>query len=139
MLVGHHYKYTMASTIFYSDIPTNFDIHPIKQDLVLITNEVAVKRSVRNLLLTDPYERFFNPGLGSGIRQTLFENIGQDTEYILKEKITETINNYEPRARLISVTAKGFPDDNAYEVTVVFSVVNNISPITLDFVLRRVR
>jgi len=117
MLVGHHYKYTMASTIFYSDIPTNFDIH----------------------LLTDPYERFFNPGLGSGIRQTLFENISQDTEYILKEKIAETINNYEPRARLISVTAKGFPDDNAYEVTIVFSIVNNISPITLDFVLRRVR
>jgi len=129
----------MASTVFYSDIPTNFDIHPVKEDLVLITNEVAVKRSIRNLLLTDPYERFFNPGLGSGIRQTLFENVSQDTEYVLKEKIADTINNYEPRARLISITAKGFPDDNAYEVTIVFSLVNNTSPITLDFVLRRVR
>lgn len=139
MLVGHHYKYTMASTVFYSDIPTNFDIHPIKQDLVLITNETAVKRSIRNLLLTDPYERFFNPGLGSGIRRILFENISQDTEFVLKEKIADTINNYEPRARLISITATGYPDDNAYEVTIVFSLVNSMSPITLDFVLRRVR
>lgn len=139
MLVGHHYKYTMASTVLYSDIPTNFDIHPIKQDLVLITNETAVKRSIRNLLLTDPYERFFNPGLGSGIRRILFENISQDTEFVLKEKIADTINNYEPRARLISITATGYPDDNAYEVTIVFSLVNSMSPITLDFVLRRVR
>jgi len=73
----------MATTTYYSDIPTNFDVHPVKEDLVLVTNESAVKRSIRNLLLTDPYERFFNPLIGSGIRQTLFENVSKDTEFFL--------------------------------------------------------
>jgi phage baseplate assembly protein W len=129
----------MATNIVYSDIPTNLDVHPIKEDLVLLYNENAVKRAIRNLLLTDPYERFFNPGIGAGIRQSLFENISQDTEFILKERIRETIINYEPRANLYSVNVKAMPDENSYSATIVFSVVNNTTPVTLDLVLRRVR
>jgi phage baseplate assembly protein W len=129
----------MATNIIYSDIATNLDVHPIKEDLVLLYNENAVKRAIRNLLLTDPYERFFNPGIGAGIRQSLFENISQDTEFILKERIRETIINYEPRANLYSVTVKALPDENSYSATIVFSVVNNTTPVTLDLVLRRVR
>lgn len=129
----------MATTTYYSDIPTNFDVHPIKEDLVLVTNESAVKRSIRNLLLTDPYERFFNPLIGSGIRQSLFENISKDTEFFLREKITETIINYEPRADLISVAVKALPDENAYSASIIFAVSNSTQPVTLDLVLRRVR
>jgi phage baseplate assembly protein W len=129
----------MATNIVYSDIPTNLDVHPIKEDLVLLYNENAVKRAIRNLLLTDPYERVFNPGIGAGIRQSLFENISQDTEFILKERIRETIINYEPRANLYSVNVKAMPDENSYSATIVFSVVNNTTPVTLDLVLRRVR
>jgi phage baseplate assembly protein W len=129
----------MATTTYYSDIPTNFDVHPVKEDLVLVTNESAVKRSIRNLLLTDPYERFFNPLLGSGIRQTLFENVSKDTEFFLKEKITETIVNYEPRADLISVGVKALPDENAYSASIIFAISNSTQPVTLDLVLRRVR
>lgn len=129
----------MATNIVYSDIPTNLDVHPIKEDLVLLFNENAVKRAIRNLLLTDPYERFFNPGIGAGIRQSLFENISPDTEYIIKERIRETIINYEPRANLYSVNVKALPDENSYSATIVFSVVNNTTPVTLDLVLRRVR
>ena len=129
----------MATTTYYSDIPTNFDVHPIKEDLVLVTNESAVKRSIRNLLLTDPYERFFNPLIGSGIRQSLFENISKDTEFFLREKITETIINYEPRADLISVGVKALPDENAYSASIIFAISNSTQPVTLDLVLRRVR
>jgi phage baseplate assembly protein W len=129
----------MTTTVFYSDIPTNFDVHPIKGDLVLLTNEQSVKRSIRNLLLTNPGERFFNPNLGAGIRNTLFENISRDTEYIIKEKISETIRNYEPRASLYSVNVKALPDENAYYATIVFYLTNNTVPITLDLILRRVR
>jgi phage baseplate assembly protein W len=129
----------MATTTYYSDIPTNFDVHPVKEDLVLVTNESAVKRSIRNLLLTDPYERFFNPLIGSGIRQTLFENVSKDTEFFLKEKITETIVNYEPRADLISVGVKALPDENAYSASIIFAISNSTQPVTLDLVLRRVR
>lgn len=129
----------MTTDIIYSDIPTNLDVHPVKEDLVLLTNEAAIKRSIRNLLLTDPFERPFNSAIGSGIRQTLFENAGQDTEYILTEKIKETIINYEPRASLINVRVKLSPDENYYSATVVFSVLNSLAPITLDLILRRVR
>lgn len=129
----------MATTTIYSDLPVNFTIHPIKEDLVLLTNENAVKNSIQNLLLTDPFERFFNPGIGGGIKQSLFENIGPDTEYILKEKISENIINYEPRANLYSVTVKALPDENSYAVTIVFSIVNNTTPVTMNLVLKRVR
>jgi phage baseplate assembly protein W len=129
----------MTTATYYSDITTNFDIHPIKEDLVLLTNEQAVKRSIRNLLLTDPGERFFRPNLGGGIRATLFENISRDTEFLIKEKIVETIKNYEPRASLYSVNVKALPDDNSYSATIIFYVTNNSTPITLDLILRRVR
>ena len=129
----------MTTTVFYSDIPTNFDVHPIKEDLVLINNEQAVKRSIRNLLLTNPGERFFKPNLGGGIRNSLFENINRDTEFVIKEKIAETIKNYEPRASLYSVNVKALPDENAYYASIVFYLTNNTTPITLDLILRRVR
>jgi len=125
--------------IIYKDIPVNFDVHPLKGDLILNTNEVAVKRSIINLLLTNPYERFFNPNIGSGIRASLFENISKDSEYFLREKITEVINNYEKRAQIYSVNVKALPDDNTYSVTIVFFILNNTQPITLSVVLRRVR
>lgn len=125
--------------VFYRDIPINFLVHPLKGDIIPVTNEDAVKSSIRNLLLTDPYERFFNPGIGAGIRATLFENINRDTEFFLKEKITDVIKNYEKRARLYNVAVKALPDENAYSVTIVFYVVNNTAPVTLDLILRRVR
>jgi phage baseplate assembly protein W len=128
-----------TTPVIYSDIPTNLTIHPIRGDMVLLTNENAVKRSIRNLILTDPYERFFNPGLSTGVKASLFENINRDSESILTNKITDIIDNYEPRANLIRVIAKALPDDNAYNVSIIFSINNNVNPITLDLVLRRVR
>lgn len=127
------------TTGLYSDLTTNFNIHPIKGDLVLLKDSDAVKRSIRNLILTDPYERFFNPTIGSGINASLFENISRDTESIIKIRVTETIENFEPRANLISVKVKALPDQNAYSVNIVFSVNNNTQPVQLDFILRRVR
>lgn len=129
----------MATILKYTDLPTNLDIHPIKGDLMLLTNENAIKRSIINLMYTDRYERFFSPNIGAGLKAYLFENITRDTEFVIKERITETINNYEPRANLISVDVKAMPDDNAYSATITFSIANNVNPVTLGLVLRRVR
>lgn len=114
-------------------------VHPIKGDLTLLTNEDAIKRSIINLLFTEPYERFFNPNLGAGLKAYLFENISKNTEYIIKEKITETINNYEPRALLLEVSVKAVPDDNLYTATVTFGIANSKTPAVLNLILRRVR
>jgi phage baseplate assembly protein W len=129
----------MTTKNIYSDIPTNLTVHPIKGDLILLSDEAAVKRSIINLMYTDPYERFFNPNVGAGLKAYLFENISQDTEYIIKEKIIEVITNYEPRANIINVSVKALPDQNLYNASIVFSVLNNVNPVTLEVILRRVR
>lgn len=129
----------MATQILYKDIPTNMAVHPIKGDLTVITNVDDIKRSIMNLLYTEPYERFFNPNLGAGLKAYLFENISRDTEFVIREKIIETINNYEPRAELLEVNVKAMPDDNLYVATITFAIANSIIPITLDLILRRVR
>jgi len=129
----------MATQILYKDIPTNMTIHPIKGDMVMLTNADAIKRSILNLMFTEPYERFFNPNLGAGLKAYLFENISRDTEYVIRQKIIDTITNYEPRAELLEVYVKAMPDDNLYVATIVFSIANSREPVTLEFILRRVR
>ena len=129
----------MTTQNIYSDLTTNFIIHPVKGDVILTANEVAVKRSILNLMFTDPYERFFNPHIGAGLKSFLFENINLDTEFIIREKIKESIINYEPRANVISISVTAVPEDNMYTASIVFSVLNSINPITLEVILRRVR
>jgi phage baseplate assembly protein W len=129
----------MSTTSIFSDFNVNLDIHPIKGDLSLLYDADSVKRSIKNLLFTEPYERPFNPQIGAGLKAYLFENVNSDTQYLIREKIRDVINNYEPRANLIEVLVKVLPDENAYYATIIFSVNNNINPITLDVILRRVR
>jgi phage baseplate assembly protein W len=91
------------------------------------------------LLLTVPGERVFNETFGSEINKLLFENITPQTTTALIELITSAINNFEPRATLLDVVASPLPDNNAYAITIVYSIINKTEPITLDFVLNRVR
>lgn len=128
----------------YKDFYTNFDVKAKttgrqKGDLYVLTDADAVKTSIKNLVLTDPNERFFRPNLGGGIRRSLFSNISINTEAIIKTQIEYTIKNYEPRARLIEVYVNAVPDENRYAVTIVFSLVNSTEQITLDLILYRVR
>ena len=111
---------------FYSDLSTNLTVHPIKGDIILLTNENAVKRSIINLMYTEPYERFFSPNIGAGLKSYLFENISQDTEFMIREKIKEVITNFEPRANLINVSVKAIPDQNLYTASIVFSTLKLI-------------
>jgi len=123
----------------YSDIYTNFDKHPDKLDLIRHVNEESVKRSIKNILQTNRGERFFNPSFGSNIRSLLFENVSSVTESLLREYIETAISNFEPRAKLIEVIVSGMPDENAYNVSVIFSTINTTEPITLNLILNRVR
>lgn len=125
--------------IVYSDFFTNLNVHPNKLDLVLHTNEDAVKRSIRNIILTNRGERFFNPVLGSSVRALLFENFTPQTAGLLKDYITTTIENFEPRARLREVYVQALPDESAYAATIVFNVINKSEPITLELLLNRIR
>ena len=108
----------------YSDLDLFFGRKTSNNDVSKITDVQAVKRSVRNLVLLNTYEKPFHPEIGSDVRGMLFENMTPITANILARKVEDVINNFEPRARLISVTAIPDLDRNAYEVAVQFYVVN---------------
>lgn len=132
-------KETELKTILYSDLSTNFDIHPNKKDVMRTFNEEAVKRSVRNIIMTVRGERLMDPQYGSDINSILFENMTPSSEEMLKEYITTAINNYEPRANIIAVVVTALYDMNAYGVTIVFSTINRKEPVTIELLINRVR
>ena len=108
----------------YKDLDLFFSRKNGTNDIEKITDVEAVKRSVRNLVLTNFYEKPFHPEIGSGIRDMLFENMTPITAVVLARKVEDVIENFEPRARLTGVQAIPDFDRNLYEVTVYFYVVN---------------
>jgi phage baseplate assembly protein W len=105
-----------------------------------LTNIKAVKRSIRNLILTNHFEKPFHPEIGSGVRDMLFENMTPVTAHILARKIEDVILNFEPRARLVGVRAEPILDRNTYEVTIEFYVVNQPTELVdLSVMLERLR
>ena len=108
----------------YRDLDLFFAKKSGSKDIRKVTDIQAVKRSVRNLVLLNHYEKPFHPEIGSGIRDMLFENMSPITAFVLAKKIEDVIENFEPRVRLISVRADPNLDRNEYEVTIEFFVVN---------------
>ena len=108
----------------YSDLDLFFGRKSASNDINKVNDIQAVKRSVRNLILTNHYEKPFHPEIGSGVRDVLFENMTPTTAHILTRKIEMVIENFEPRARLINVRASPNLDRNEYECTISFYVVN---------------
>ena len=112
------------SSRVYKDLNLNFSTNPITQDVTAVTDVNAVKRSVRNLLLTNHYDRPFHPEIGSNVQALLFENFGPITCNQLSRQIEELIANFEPRARVESVECFPLPDTNTYEIRIYFYVEN---------------
>ena len=115
------------SAQIYKDINLNFSMHPITGDISKLSNVEAVKRSVRNLVNTNFYERPFHPEIGSNVRSILFEPVSSLVADVLKSYVEDVINNFEPRAELIDVNVNAQIDRNAYEVEVKFYLVNSPS------------
>ena len=124
----------------YTDLDLFFGKKSSNSDVRDITDIQAVKRSIRNLVLLNHYEKPFHPEIASGVRDMLFELMTPVTATILARKIEDVINNFEPRARLISVNALPNLDRNEYEVSIEFYVVNQPTELVdLTIMLERVR
>jgi len=123
----------------FKDLDLNFNIHPVKKDINTHSNEYAIINSIKNLVLTNHYERPFQPNIGSNIRQLLFDNLDAVTAASIQREIEETINNFEPRAGISNVNVVASPDENGYKVELEFFVLNNTSPVTINFFLERIR
>lgn len=124
----------------FKDVSLSFQVNPLTYDIIINKNETAIARSVRNLILTVPGERFFNPYIGSKVNALLFENMDASTASIIKSEIETTINNYEPRVDLIDVIVEPNYDENEFNVTVRYYIVGIDSPAQqLSFVLQPTR
>jgi phage baseplate assembly protein W len=123
----------------YTDLDLTFTKHPVSKDIVLSVDDKAVIRSVRNLILTNHYERPFHPEIGSNVRKMLFEPISPLTANYLQREIEDTIKNFEPRVRIQQVVVQTAPDSNAYSAIISFFINNNTAPTTINFVLQRLR
>ena len=127
------------STRTYVDLDLDFTRHPVTNDVVKITDVEAVKRSVKNLINTQFYERPFHPELGCGVRDMLFENYTPMTGIFMRRKIEEVLRNYEPRANLSSIQVNEQMDRNAIDVVVNFYVLNLPNPVSVTTTLQRIR
>ena len=112
------------STRLYKDLALSFERNTATKDVIIKKDVDAVKQSVRNLIMTNHYERPFHPEIGSGISQLLFEPLDPITSNSLTRVIGEVITNFEPRAQIVSVDSRPDPDTNSYEVTISFRVIN---------------
>lgn len=123
----------------FRDLDLNFTAHPVRKDINIFKNEYAVINAVKNLILTNHYERPFQPELGSNIRRLLFENVDSVMAAQIEREIEETIINFEPRVQVSKVTANAAPDENRYNVELEFFIINSPDPITINFFLERIR
>lgn len=130
---------TSNFTRTFKDLDLAFEIHPVRKDVNKHLSEYAVINSVKNLVLTNHYERPFQPELGSNIRRLLFENIDSVIAAQIEREIVETISNFEPRVQVSRATAIASPDENRYNVELEFFIINNPNPVTINFFLERIR
>ena len=123
----------------WSDLDLDFKSHPVTNDIVVKTDVEAVKRSIRNLILTNKYERPFQPDIDGGVTRHLFQLSTPHTKHDIKNAIETCIANFEPRASVISVIVGGDLDKNGFDVTINFRVVNTPDPVTIEIFLERLR
>ena len=124
----------------FKDISLSFEPHPVTKDLAIIKNENAIRRSVRNLIETIPTERFFNSLLGSEVRSSLFEFVDYGTAAIIEDQILTTVQNFEPRVTNVKVDVEPIPDENTFNVTVIFDIIGQDVPTqAFSFILEATR
>ena len=124
----------------FKDISMSFQTNPLTSDLIAMKNENAIARSVKNIVFTNPGEKFFNPRFGSRITESLFENADELTAIEISTQIEESINRYEPRVKLRSVDANANIDGNSFDVVITYDIIGaDIPPQKLEFVLQPTR
>ena len=124
----------------FKDVSMSFQTNPLNNDLIALKNATAISRSLRNIVLTVPGEKFFNERFGSRVSESLFENIDSITTNIIEGEIRTSINNYEPRVKLLKVQADADPDSNSFDVTIEYQIIGaDVPPQSLQFVLQPTR
>ena len=120
----------------FKDISMSFETNPLNDDLIALKNTSAIARSLRNIVFTQPGEKFFQPEFGSRVTESLFDIADGVSASSIRDEIRSSIINYEPRVKLLDVTVIPNPRENEMNVTIEYEIVGlDISPQQLDFVL----
>ena len=120
----------------FKDLSMSFKFNPLSGDLIALKNENAIARAVRNIVLTSPGEKFFDPDFGSSIGEILFENVDEITAVSIQDEIKSCLKNYEPRVDLTNVVVDPNFDQNQFDVRITYRIVGvDIPPSQLDFAL----
>ena len=124
----------------FKDISMSFEVNPINADIIGVKNDTAIARSIRNLVLTTPGERFFNESLGSEVSEVLFDNIDDISGAVIRDEIEQTIIRFEPRVKLEDVKVKGDFDNHQFDVTITYDIIGaEALPQQLNFALQPTR
>ena len=123
----------------FTDLDLDFIAHPITGDVTKKVGPDAIARSIRNLVMTNYYDRPFRSQIGSNALKMLFENIGPLTAINLEQAISDVVTNFEPRAKLIGVKVNADPDNNGYSAKIAFYVQNRPEPFQTTLFLARIR
>jgi len=127
------------NTRIFSDLDFNFGLHPATSDVVTRYDEDAVKQAIKNLILTQNFERPFRSNIGCQVKGLLFEPISPLLTAMIERTISDTIINYEPRADLISVAVKFSPENNSVYISITFKIKNTETPVNINLILERTR
>ena len=120
----------------FKDISMSFKTNPLNDDLIGIKDANAIARSLKNIVFTQPGEKFFDPDFGSRISESLFENVDDVSELAIEDEIRSSIINFEPRVNLLDVNVDPNVDDNEMNVIIQYEVTGiDIPPQQLEFVL----
>ena len=124
----------------FKDISMSFQSNPLNNDLIALKNVNAIARSVRNIILTTPGEKFFDPDFGSNVSKLLFENVDDITASQIQEEIEFSISNYEPRVNLVNVRVVADNDNALFDATITYEIVGaDVAPQELQFALQSTR
>ena len=127
------------NTCTFTDIDLNFIANPATGDVSRKFDENAIKQSIKNLVMTNHYEKPFHPEIGSQVYSLMFEPVNPLMKSMLERSIINTITNFEPRAQLIDVEVTLNPDNNSVYCQIQFKIVNTQRPLIVDFTLTRTR
>ena len=120
----------------FKDLSMSFKTNPLNDDLIGLKNTNAIARSLKNIVFTQPGEKFFNPDFGSRISESLFENVDDVSALAIEDEIRSSIINFEPRVNLLDVSVNPNEEDNEMNVVIQYEVTGiDVPPQQLEFVL----
>ena len=124
----------------FKDISMSFKVNPLNDDLIALKNETAIARSVRNIVMTIPGERFFQPNFGSEVNRLLFNNIDDISASLIDSQIRQSIENYEPRVKLRSLIVDPNFDNNSFDIKIIYDIIGaDVPSQELQFALQSTR